>query len=125
MSEAVELQEAFQQILNNAVNNMECIRRDIEKEREAMNILLEALGYGIIAECSLIKSHRQVTIDLQAYGCARFGIGSPDYFDGGYDDVWDFPSPSAALRAWETWNPDESPEPDGWHRHYVTGRYRP
>lgn len=90
-----------------------------------MNVLLAALGHGIIAECCMVKSHRQVTIDLQAYGCARFGIGSPDYFDGGYDEVWDFPGVEAALLALETWNPEEEAEPSGWHRHHMTGRYRP
>jgi hypothetical protein len=44
-------------------------------------------------------------------------------WDGGYDDVWDYDSPESALNAMQTWQADEV-EPDGWHRHFGTGRYR-
>src|SRR5690348_1986145 len=39
-------------------------------------------------------------------------------------DSWDFPTYDAACQAFYVWNPEQEPEPDGWHRHIATNRYR-
>lgn len=56
-------------------------------------------------------------------GRARLGIG-PVGSDG-FDDVWDFPNRARAIAVAHVWNPDEDPEPPGWHRHPGSGRRRP
>lgn len=52
----------------------------------------------------------------------RIGITTADYDDGGYDDVWCYPSFPAACRAALQW--DGQGEPVGWHWHPATGRYQ-
>jgi|SRR5882757_949242 len=77
----------------------------------------------ILAECTRLADRRMLVVERQTFRRARLGIGSLNGWDGGYDDVWDFDSPEAALEALQTWQSD-TPEPDGWIRHYGTGRYR-
>ncbi len=79
---------------------------------------------GIIAECSLIKDRRRITVCRRGFGCAHIGISPmpPMQNIGVYDDSWDFPSPGAALRALSAWKSEEAPK--GWHRHMNSGRYR-
>lgn len=74
---------------------------------------------GILAECSHLDSHRHIQVVARAWGQAMLGISpKPPLQDCGvYLDSWDFPSRKAALQALETWNPEGSPEPSGWHRH--------
>jgi hypothetical protein len=89
-----------------------------------MLILEELLNdNGIIAECSLVKDRRRITVCRRGFGCAHLGISPmpPMQNIGAYDDSWDFPSPQAALKALETWKEDA---PKGWHHHVATGRYR-
>ena len=93
-----------------------------------MNILeLSAIfNAGILAECSRVDTRRRITVEPTTFGRARLGIGpkSPVIIEGVYDDVWDFLSWHAALKALETWDPEKDAEPDGWNRHPLSGRYR-
>jgi len=73
-----------------------------------------------LAECTRIADKRRLVVERQIFRRARLGIGARD---GGYDNVWDYSSPESALIAMESWCADD-PEPQGWHRHHSTGRYR-
>lgn len=66
---------------------------------------------------------RLIAVMPQTYGCACLGIGPGDAT--WFDDVWDFPSAARAIAEAASWNPDADPEPEGWHRHPKTRRYRP
>lgn len=66
---------------------------------------------------------RLIAVEPQTFGCARIGIGPAD--SQCFDDVWDFSSQARAIAEATSWNPAADPEPEGWHRHEGTGRYRP
>ncbi len=57
------------------------------------------------------------------FGKARLGITTADFEDGGFNDVWDFPSVDAAVAAMTAW--DGEGEPAGWDRHPESHRRRP
>lgn len=80
---------------------------------------------GFIAQCRL-EDQRLLAVQPQLYHRAQLGIGpKPPMQDAPvFTDTWDFPDEESALKALETWNPEETPEPQGWHRHPGTGRYR-
>jgi|SRR2546429_4770834 len=80
---------------------------------------------GIPVECSLLD-RRRVTIMRQLYGTALLGVSAkyPSHDDGTFNSQWDYPSVEAAQLGLQNWNPAEHPEPTGWHRHHMTGRYR-
>lgn len=42
----------------------------------------------------------------------------------GYDDRWCYHSIPAATLALATWQQAATPEPEGWHRHPLSGRRR-
>jgi hypothetical protein len=66
-----------------------------------------------------------LVIERQIFHRARLCIGANDgIWDGGYQDVWDYSRPETALAAMKTWLTEETSEPQGWIRHYGTGRYR-
>ena len=44
---------------------------------------------------------------------------------GEYDDRWCYKSLPDAIKAAVEWDPAVEPEPEGWHRHPLTGRRRP
>lgn len=73
-----------------------------------------------------LEDQRLLSVQPLLYGRAQLGIGpKPPMQDlGVFADSWDFPSIAAAMTALNTWNPAETPEPDGWHRHPETRRYR-
>lgn len=73
-----------------------------------------------LAERTLPDGRRLAVLPL-LFGAARLGVGPPTCTE--FDDVWDYPSAAAAIAAAETW--DGTGEPDGWHRHPRTKRYRP
>src|SRR5689334_20474932 len=77
-----------------------------------------------VNEC--IKDGRRITVQRLLWGMAQLGIGpkSPLQEARIFEDSWDFPSHAAALFAMQRWDPAKTPEPDGWHRHPGTGRYR-
>lgn len=55
-------------------------------------------------------------------GKGRLGIRVSDTEP--FEDVWEFPSVARAILAAEIWDPARTPEPEGWHRHPRSGRYR-
>ena len=67
-----------------------------------------------------------LAVDPLVFGRARLGIGPNHPLEnaGVFNDTWEFPDITSALAALDNWNPEESPEPDGWDRHVDTGRYR-
>ena len=71
----------------------------------------------------VLADGRTVIVQPLLFGAACLGVGSKDFFDGGYCDVWDYPTREAAIAAMNAW--DGKGEPTGWHRHTASGRYRP
>src|SRR6266567_5573345 len=82
-------------------------------------------GQGFIAQRRL-EDQRLLEVQPQLYHRAQLGIGpKPPMQDAPvFTDTWDFPDEESALKALSTWNPEETSEPQGWHRHPGTGRYR-
>src|SRR2546429_8653451 len=80
---------------------------------------------GIPVECSLLDK-RRVTIMRQLFDQALLGVSAiyPMEDDGTFNDQWDYPSLEAAQLGLQNWNPEQTSEPSGWHRHFDTGRYR-
>lgn len=71
----------------------------------------------------LTDDGRVLEVYALTFGRARLGIGPG--VNRGYDDEWRYDSLAAAVVAIVTWDPDRDPEPAGWLRHPVSGRYRP
>ncbi len=73
-----------------------------------------------------LPDQRLIALDPLTFGRVRLGIGpKPPLEDAQFFyNSWEFPNAERALVALDSWNPDESSEPDGWDRHPDTGRYR-
>lgn len=82
---------------------------------------------GAVAERLLPDGRRLAVLPL-LFGQARLGLGRvltpTGELEDGFDDVWDYPSLAAARRAMAAFDPAQTPEPDGWHRHPASGRRR-
>jgi len=86
--------------------------------------VVSRLDEGAVAERLLPDGGGELCVYPLFFGAARltFGGRDPDC-DVGYDDCWDYPSLTAAIKAMERW--DGQGEPDGWTRHPTSGRRRP
>ena len=79
----------------------------------------------VIAECTRLADRRKLIVERQTFHRARLCIGGlPPSHPGIYETTYDYNSPAKALNAMQTWDPERTPEPDGWTRHHDTGRYR-
>lgn len=65
---------------------------------------------------------RVITVQPLIY-TAFISIGGELRF--GYSDRWCYHDVSQAIAAADAWDPLETPEPEGWHRHPTSGRRRP
>jgi len=72
---------------------------------------------------------RLAVIEPLMFGIARLCVKRPEVMAedgplGSWDDEWHYPSGMDALLGLASWEPDETPEPTGWHRHPHSGRRR-
>lgn len=74
----------------------------------------------------ILPDGRKLTLQPLTFGAGQLGISmQPPLHDSGmFADAWDFLKVEDAYVAFLVWIPDEKPEPDGWHRHPSSGRYR-
>lgn len=74
-----------------------------------------------------LPDQRRLMVMPLFWGYANLGISPKPPLEnaGVFYDSWQFPTHEAALHAFRTWNPEESPEPEGWDRHVNSGRRRP
>lgn len=68
----------------------------------------------------ILPDGRAIRVLPLLFGRGRIGIGRADALD--FDDVWDYPSLARAVAAASVWFGVD--EPDGWHRHPRTRRFR-
>lgn len=80
---------------------------------------IEALGY---TNAKVLNDGRIGCIAKFMFTCAIVTV-TPATAHICYDDRWCYHSHDAATAALEKW--DGTGEPDGWHRHPLTGRRRP
>lgn len=66
---------------------------------------------------------RHLTVQVLFGGMAQLGISGNPPFIRIFEDSWDFLNRSTALAAFSLWD-EQTTEPQGWHRHSRTGRYR-
>lgn len=73
-----------------------------------------------------LPDQRRISVQPWGFGGASLGISQkpPMHNVGVYADQWNYQRADDALKALQSWNPEESPEPTGWFRHVTTGRYR-
>jgi hypothetical protein len=80
---------------------------------------LDSEGFAYRRE---LPGGKMVAVMPLTFGRGQLGIGRADAQE--FADVWDFPSLARAIAEATSWNPDDG-EPQGWHRHPGTKRYRP
>lgn len=91
-----------------------------------IELLLELLSGEdqSIVECTRISDRRVLVVERQIFHRARLCFGARDgIWDGGYETTYDYESPKSALIALQSVLREDR-EPDGWTRHFDTGRYR-
>lgn len=108
-------------------NPDDAMELDMELQRVRMTI-----KYGAIDER---WDHQDVAYIIRQLDDGRFITVQPLIYTAfisiggeprhGYSDRWCYHSVEQAIAAADAWDPLETPEPVGWHRHPSSGRRRP